>query len=161
MLEDGFSSVPIRSSFPWTSGHRVKTRAFAKFPVVSDKAESRGSELAFTSHCAFHKWSVFFFNVCMFQLECKCCVMCSRSWIIDSYCLYVNLGLSGKKGFAIHWVLYYCHMWPGKKKIASQLRISSVCLRCCHLRFAEYDNLNWHYQLLYETCGKNLESEAW
>lgn len=49
----------------------------------------------------------------------------------------------------------------GQKKIASPLRISSVCLGCCHLWLSEYDNLNWHYQLLYETCRKNLGNEAW
>lgn len=160
MLKDAFSSVPIKKSFPWASGHKGKPRAFAKLALAGEKAKLHGSERAFTNNYAFHKLSVFFFNVCMFQIECKCCVMCSCSWIIDSYCMYANLWLSRKKVFAIHWVLYCCHMWPGKKN-ASRLRISSVCLRCCHLRFTQYDNLNWHYQLLYETCRKNLENEAW
>ena len=52
--------MPIKKSFPWASGHKGKNRAFAKLVVVSEKAKSHGSELAFTNNYAFHKMSVFF-----------------------------------------------------------------------------------------------------
>lgn len=105
--------------------------------------------LAFTNTCAFHKWRVFFFVVC--QSECKYCGMCSHLWSTNSTVFLVTsvcqetrlLPFIGCSTAAI------CGQ---KRKIASQLRISLICLRCCQLWFAEYDNVNWRYQLLSETC---------
>lgn len=46
-------------------GHKRKTRACAKLAVGSEETNPDGSELAFTNTCAFHKWRVFFFIVCV------------------------------------------------------------------------------------------------
>lgn len=115
--------------------------------------------------CAgFHKY------LCLPQMEgvfLYCCVRvntnivgCAATRGASTPLCSAHLCLSGNKAAAIHWVLHCCHMWPGGKKITSQLRISLICLRCCQLCFAEYDNVNWRYQLLSETCRVIWGNEA-
>lgn len=112
----------------------------------------------------FHKYlclpqmeGVFLYCVC--QSERKYCGMCSHSWSIDSTAF--PLASACQETRLLPFIGCSTAAICGqKKKIASQLRISLICPRCCQPWFAEYDNANWHYQLLSETCGMMWGNEA-
>lgn len=60
----GFPQCQLNQVFPWG-----KTSAFAKFPAVSDTAESHGSELAFTITVLFINWVYFSIMSVCFSLN--------------------------------------------------------------------------------------------
>lgn len=91
------------------------------------------------------------FVYCVCQSECRYCGMCSHSWSIDSTAFLVT-SVCQETRLLPSFGCSTTAICGQKKKIASQLRISLICLRCCQLWFAEYDKVNWHYQLLSETC---------